>query len=61
MENDYIDSIITIYEEILQAVKQDGYALNVIDVQTDELCLEAVKQSGWALQYVEEQTDELCL
>ena len=45
----------------LEAVKQDGLALQYVLEQTPELCLEAVKQHSWALQYVKEQTPQLCL
>lgn len=40
------------YKEQLEAVKQNGYALQYVSEQTRELCLEAVKQDGIALQYV---------
>jgi hypothetical protein len=45
----------------LEAVKQNGHALQYVKKQTPELCLEAVKQNGFALQYVKEQTPEICL
>jgi hypothetical protein len=49
-------------EEIcLEAVKQDGKALQYVKKQTEEICLEAVKQNGRALQYVKKQTEEICL
>ncbi len=48
-------------EEALEAVKQDGYALQYIKEQTEEICLEAVKENGYALQYVREQTPRVCL
>ena len=43
-------------EICLEAVKQNGYALQYVKEQTLEICLEAVKQNGYALQYVKEQT-----
>ena len=43
-------------EYCLQAVKQNGYALQWVKEQTPEICLEAVKQYGQALEYVKEQT-----
>ena len=61
MEEDYITDIIRGYEEDLQKVKQDGYALQYVKEQTYELCLAAVKQEGRALHFVKEQTYELCL
>jgi hypothetical protein len=48
-------------KEALEAVKQNGYALQYVAKQTDEICLEAVKQDGYALCYVARQTDEICL
>ena len=44
----------------LQAVKQNGYALQFVKEQTVEMCLAAV-QYGWALRFVKEQTPEICL
>ena len=48
-------------KQCLEAVKQNGYYLQYVKEQTDEICLEAVKQNGDSLQYVKEQTDEICL
>ena len=48
-------------KEALEAVKQNGSALQYVAEQTEEICLEAVKQDGWTLQYVVEQTEEICL
>ena len=48
-------------KDALEAVKQNGYALQYVAKQTDEMCLEAVKQDGYALCYVVKQTDEICL
>jgi hypothetical protein len=45
----------------LEAVKQNGFVLQYIEEQTDEICLEAVKQNGMALQFVFKQTPEICL
>jgi hypothetical protein len=42
-------------EEALAAVKQDSFALQYVQNQTDAICLEAVKQNGFALQYVQNQ------
>ena len=38
--------------EAMQAVKQNGYALQYVKEQTLELCMQAVKQDGYALRYV---------
>ena len=46
-------------EEYLEAVKQDGNALQYVKEQDKEICLEAVKQNGWALQYVKEYYKEI--
>ena len=51
----------TQYEKDLEAVKQDGWALQYVKEQTPEICLEAVKQDGYALRYVKKQTPEICL
>ena len=49
------------YEKDLAAVKQNGYALQYIKDQTEEMCLAAVKEDGYALKFVKEQTEEMCL
>ena len=50
------------YKEVcLEAVKQNGEALEYVKEQTPEICIAAVKQNGDALQYVKEQTKEICL
>ena len=38
--------------DALAAVKQDGFALRLVQNQTDEICLAAVKRDGGALLYV---------
>jgi hypothetical protein len=48
-------------KEALEAVKNNGYALQFVNTQTPEICLEAVKQNGYALQFVKIQTPEICL
>ena len=45
----------------MAAVRQNGHALQYVNVQTEELCMEAVRQSGRALQYVHRQTEALCI
>ncbi len=45
----------------LEAVKQDGYALQYVKDQTEAVALEAVKQDGRALQYVKDQTEAVAL
>jgi hypothetical protein len=49
------------YKKDLEAVKQDGNALQFVQNQTTEICLEAVKQNGNVLRHVQNQTPELCL
>lgn len=44
----------------LEKVKQEGFDLEYIDNQTDEICLEAVKEIGCALKFVKNQTEEIC-
>lgn len=45
----------------LMTVKLNGYALQYVRNQTDEICLEAVKKCGSVLKYVINQTHEICL
>ena len=45
----------------VEAVKQNGYALEYVGNQTKEICLAAVKQNGYALRYVLNQSEEICL
>lgn len=40
-------------KEAIEAVKEDGYALQYVREQSEAICLEAVKESGDALQYVD--------
>ena len=47
-------------EMCLEAVKQNGYALEYVENQTEEICFEAVKQNGRALQFVKNQTENIC-
>ena len=47
--------------DCLEAVKQDGHALQFVKEQTPEICLEAIKENWSALRYVKEQTPEICL
>jgi hypothetical protein len=49
------------YKKDLEAVKENGWALQFVQNQTPEICLEAVKQNGYALEHVKNQTPELCL
>jgi len=35
--------------------------LEIVKIQTPEICLEAVKQDGMALQHAKIQTPEICL
>jgi len=53
------------YNLYLEAVKQNGMALQFVDIQDNTLyqylCLEAVKQNGLALQFIKKQTYEICL
>ena len=39
----------------LEAVKQNCYALQYVENQTEEICLAAVKQDGYALAYVNDE------
>jgi len=52
------------YQEYLEIVKKDGYALKYVPkkYRTEELCKIAVNQNGWVLYYVPEKykTEEIC-
>jgi hypothetical protein len=39
----------------LEAVKENGCALQYVQNQTDAICLEAVKQTGYAVKFVQDQ------
>lgn len=43
------------YQKDLEAVRQNGYALQYVKNHTDEICLEAVKQNCFALALVDNQ------
>ena len=47
--------------ECIEAVKENGYALQYVKEQTPDICLEAVRETGFALQYVKDQTSDICL
>ncbi len=49
------------FEYCLEAVKQNGHALEYVINQTPVICLAAVKRDGLALRWVKEQTFEICL
>jgi ribosomal protein L12E/L44/L45/RPP1/RPP2 len=57
--------MITTEQDALEAVRQDGMALEDVPekLKTPEICAEAVCGSGWALAFVPEalKTPELCL
>ena len=39
--------------QAMEAVKQNGCALQYVQTQTEAICMEAVKQDGYALRYVQ--------
>ena len=45
----------------LEAVKEDGFTLQLVKEQTEEICLAAVRQDGRALEYVKVLTDKIRL
>jgi hypothetical protein len=55
MTADYVASIpkYLTEAEALEAVKQNGYTLQYVKEQSEEICLEAVKANGDALKYVD--------
>ena len=48
-------------EEIIKAVRSDGYNLRYVKEQTEAMCIEAVKQNPYSLAYVRNQTNTICL
>ena len=46
------------WEEALEVVKRNWYALQYVKEQTPEMCLEAVKENWYALEYVDESIFE---
>ncbi|MCC0670580.1 MULTISPECIES: hypothetical protein [unclassified Clostridioides] len=48
------------YKICVEAVKNNGLALEFIKKQTPERCLEAVRKNGLIVRFVTEQTDIVC-
>ena len=44
----------------LEAVKQNGMALEYVKDQTFEICLTAIQREPFALRYVKDQTFTIC-
>ena len=49
------------YDELIEAVKQDGYALEHIEEQDENLCTVAVQENGYAIRYAKDQTERVCV
>ncbi len=47
-------------EQCKKFVKENGLALQYVDIQTTELCHIAVNQNGLALKFVRGQTSDIC-
>ena len=45
----------------MAAVQKNGWALELVKVQTVKICMDAVQQNGLALKFVKEQTDKICM
>ena len=45
----------------MEAVRQNGSALQYVRDQRETICLEAVRENGYALKYVNNQTEEISL
>jgi hypothetical protein len=45
----------------MAAVRQNGYALEYVNEQTEEICIAAVRQNGYALEYAKIQNELMCL
>jgi Domain of unknown function (DUF4116) len=54
-------NVVQTEELCMEAVKQNGYALEYVRRQTVDICIEAVKQNGLALQYVKNRTRTICI
>jgi hypothetical protein len=48
-------------EKDIEAVEQNGYAIEYVKEQTEAICMAAVKQNGNALYNVKEQTEAICI
>ena len=47
------------YDELIKIVKQDGYALEHIEEQDENMCMYAVENNGYAIRYVKDQTERV--
>jgi len=45
----------------LEAVRQNGLALEFTDIQTNEMCIEAILQNYLAIKFVTRQYQEICI
>src|SRR6056297_68833 len=45
----------------LEKVKQDGYNIRYIRIQSEKNCLESVKQNGNSIQYINNPSEKICL
>ncbi|HID9495110.1 TPA: DUF4116 domain-containing protein, partial [Clostridioides difficile] len=45
----------------MEAMRENGWALQYVKEQTEEICMEAVREDGEALQYVKNQTLKVCI
>ena len=48
-------------QQAIEAVKQNGHALQYVKDQSETICIEAVKRNGLALQYVKDQSETICI
>ena len=49
------------YKNIINILKNDGYAIRYIKDPTEEMKLEAVKEESWAIKYIENPSEEVQL
>ena len=56
---DYITDIIYNYENDLQKVKKDGYAIQFVKYQTYEMCVKAIEQYPYSYQFIHNMTEDL--
>ena len=48
-------------KQCLEAVIQNGLALQYVKNQNETICLEAIKENGNALKYVKEHNETICI
>jgi hypothetical protein len=55
----YIADIISRYEKDLQMIKQDGWAVQYVKEQTNEICVKAIEECPYSYQFINNMTEEM--